>query len=295
MESTTELLAALIAPLARQEGLNATHLEAVRLIRTSESQPRAPIVYEPGIIIVAQGRKRVFLGEQALSYDPNNYLVLSVPLPLECETIASPEAPLLAVSIRTDPAQLGELLIEMEDEEPGPGLVQGIYATALTEDLACATQRLLECLAAERDSRILGPSIVREILYRVLCGEQGGALRAVAARHGRFGQIARVLKHLHSSYAEEQDIESLARAANMSVSNFHHSFKAVTSTSPLQYLKSLRLHKARVLMHQQGLSAAAAADRVGYASASQFSREFKRFFGSSPAADAALPRSAQAA
>jgi AraC-like DNA-binding protein len=283
-------LAELLQTLAIGEGQTPSHLDSVSFFRASQSVPRVPIVYEPSIIIVGQGRKRVFLGEQAFCYDPNNYLVLSVPLPLECETVATPEEPLLSVSIKVDPTTLGELLMEIEDADQSPGLVQGIYSTPLTEDLSCAAERLLECLGSERDSRILGAAIVREILYRVLCGEQGGALRAVAARHSRSGQIARVLKRLHSGYAEELDVETLARDAHMSVSNFHHSFKAVTSTSPLQYLKSLRLHKARVLMQQQGLSATAAANRVGYVSASQFSREFKRFFGISPATDAAQSR-----
>ena len=131
---------------------------------------------------------------------------------------------------------------------------------------------------------------MREITYHVLRGEQGGALRAVAARHSRFGQIARVLRRVHQEYNKELDVESLAREANMSVSSFHHNFKAVTSTSPVQYLKSIRLHKARALMLQGDHNASTAASRVGYSSLSQFSREFKRYFGNSPSNDAAQTR-----
>jgi len=283
--ASTCRLAGLLRTLAIKQGLTPSLLPDVQFIRVDHAIPREPIVYEPSIIIVAQGRKRAFLGDQVYTYDPNNYMVLSVPLPLECETEATEDEPLLAVSIKVDPAVLGELLVEMEDACMVPSMVGAVYSTPLTEDLACATERLLECLHSSMDSRILGAHIVREMTYRVLCGEQGGALRALAARHSRFGQIARVLRRVHQEYDQALDVESLAREANMSVSNFHHNFKAVTATSPLQYLKSIRLHKARMLMMQSGVNASTAAMQVGYASLSQFSREFKRFFGFNPTCD----------
>ncbi len=283
-------IAELIGALAAGEGYSPSFLDAVQFVRVNGAKPREPIVYEPSIIIIGQGRKRVFLGERTYVYDPNNYLVLSVPLPLECETEATPEKPLLGLRIRVDPVALGELLMEMEDGRAPPEMVCGLYATPLTEDLDCAAVRLLETLRSPMDARILGPGLVREITYHVLRGEQGDALRAVAARHSRFGQIARVLRRVHQDYHTELDVESLAREANMSVSSFHHNFKAVTSTSPLQYLKSIRLHKARALMRQGDHNASTAANRVGYSSLSQFSREFKRFFGNSPTGEAAEVR-----
>ncbi|GFE62652.1 AraC family transcriptional regulator [Geobacter sp. AOG2] len=280
-------LAVLLERLATREGFTRSNMEGVTFIRANKSYPRAPVTYDPSIVIVAQGRKRGYLGEQVFTYDPCNYLVLSVPLPFECETEATPQEPLLAVSLKVDPTTLSELLMVMDDESAAHGAVpRGIYSTPLTDDLICAAIRLLECLESPLDSRILGPQIMREITYRVLCGEQGGALRAVAIRHGRFSQIARVLRKIHTDYGNGMDIESLASEANMSVSTFHHTFKAVTSASPLQYLKSIRLHKARLLMVQDGLNASTAAGRVGYESASQFSREFKRFFGNSPVDEA---------
>ena len=283
-------LADLLRVLAPRPGITASLVPEVQLIRADHPVPRAPIVYEPSIIIVAQGRKRVFLGELCYTYDPSNYLVLSVPLPLECETEASPANPLLAVAIRVDPTALGELLLAMDDGHPVPDLMAGVHATPLTEDIACATVRLLECLQSPMDSRLLGSSIVREITYRVLCGEQGGGLRAAAARHGRFSQIARVLRRVHQEYPQELDVETLAREANMSVSNFHHNFKAVTATSPLQYLKRIRLHQARLLILQGEHNVSTAASQVGYSSLSQFSREFKRCFGTSPTHDAGAAR-----
>ena len=192
------------------------------------------------------------------------------------------------MAITVEPTVLGELLLEMEqagqgESFPPRGAVpSGIYSTPLTEGLLDAGVRLLECLRSPVDCRVLGPQVVREIVFRVLQGERGGALRALAARNGSFSQIARALKRLHADYAQPWDVERMAREVGMSVSAFHHNFKAVTSASPLNYLKTLRLHKARMFMLQDGLNASTAASSVGYASPSQFSREFKRFFGSTP-------------
>ncbi|HUW39922.1 MAG TPA: AraC family transcriptional regulator [Rectinemataceae bacterium] len=283
-------LAGLLDLLAAGEGHSPSRLEQVRFIRVTDKSPRGPIVYEPGIIVVGQGRKIGYLGGKVYVYDPNNYLVLSVPLPFECETTAEPGKPFLAVSISMDSGLLGELVAELDDGLAAPESVTGIYSTPLTPELMSATVRLLECLRSETDSRILGRQIVREITYHVLKGPQGIALRAVVARDSRFAQIAKVLRRIHESYSRELSVQSLAEEVNMSVSAFHHNFKAVTSSSPLQYLKSIRLHKARLLMAQEGLGAGLAAEKVGYASPSQFSREFKRFFGESPREDAAKLR-----
>jgi AraC-like DNA-binding protein len=285
-------LVELLGALAIKEGFSPSNLAGVQFIRSNKPFPRMPVVYEPSIVIVGQGKKIGYLGGQVYIYDPYNYLVLSVPLPFECETLATPEEPYLAVSVRVDPVMVGELLIEMDDDIPDKGTAErGIISTPMTDDMISATVRLLECLKSPLDSRILGPHNVREIIYRVLYGEQGGALRALAVRHTRFSQIARVLRRIHTEYDKELDMEFLAGEANMSISTFHHNFKAVTSSSPLQYLKSIRLHKALMLMIRDGLNASAAAGKVGYESASQFSREFKRYFGNSPADEAAKLRS----
>jgi AraC-like DNA-binding protein len=284
-------LVKLLGALAIKEGFSPSNLTGVQFIRSNKPFPRMPVVYEPSIVIVGQGKKIGYLGDQVFTYDPFNYLVLSVPLPFECETLATLEEPYLSVSVRVDPVTVGELLIEMDDDSgAGIAVPRGICSTPLTDELISATVRLLECLQTPIDSRILGPHIVREIIYRVLYGEQGGALRALAVRHSRFSQIARVLRRIHTEYDKEFDIEFLAGEANMSISTFHHNFKAVTSSSPLQYLKNIRLHKALMLMIRDGLNASTAAGKVGYESASQFSREFKRYFGNSPADEAAKLR-----
>jgi AraC-like DNA-binding protein len=274
--------------LALGQGHIPSLLPGVTFIRADKPTQRSPVAYEPSIVLVAQGSKQGYVGDEVFRYDAYNYLVLSVPLPFECRTEASPEKPLLALSIKVDPTSLLELLSTMEETSEHETLVPlGFYASPLNEELISAAVRLLECLHSSTDTRVLGTQIVREIIYRVLCGEQGGALRAVASMNSRFGRIARVLRRIHLDYQNRFDIETLAREVNMGTSTFHSCFKSVTAVSPLQYLKSVRLHKARLLMMQDGLNVSTAAYKVGYESASQFSREFKRFFGNNPIDDAA--------
>ena len=168
-------LVELLGDLAIKEGFSPSNLAGVQFIRSNKPFPRMPVVYEPCIVIVGQGKKIGYLGDQVYVYDPYNYLVLSVPLPFECETQATPEEPYLAVSVRVDPVMVGELLIEMDDDIPDKGSAErGINSTPMTDGMISATVRLLECLKSPLDSRILGPHNVREIIYRVLYGEQGG-------------------------------------------------------------------------------------------------------------------------
>lgn len=285
-------LVSLLGELARGEGFSPSRLPGVKFMRSTRHVPRSPIAYEPSIVIIGQGRKSGHLGGRTFVYDANNYLVLSVPLPFECETEGSPENPLLGVSVGVTPGLVSELALQLGDAAVSrDSRPQGIQSAGLDTALADAAVRLLECLRSDGDAKILGPLIVREITYRVLLGELGHNLHALAAPHTHFGQISRVLNRIHADYARAHDIPELAREAGMSLSTFHEHFKAVTASSPLQYVKNVRLHKARMLMVHEGLTAATAALSVGYESASQFSREFKRFFGAAPAAAAAQLRS----
>jgi AraC-like DNA-binding protein len=286
-KDTRERLASLLGEVAVHEGTHRTPVEGVEVTRRSRSSPRTPVVYRPNIVVVGQGRKRGYLGDKVYQYDPFNYLVLSVPLPAECEWEASPEEPLLLVAINVDPSMLGEMLLEMDEPLPPAGPApRGISTTPMSEELGGAVIRLLECLKSPLDSRMLGRQTVREIVYRVLRGEQGGALRALASRDDHFTRIARVLKYIHAEYARPVGAEEMARRAGMSVSAFHHNFKLVTASSPLQYLKRIRLDQARRLMAHDGYNASTAARAVGYESPSQFSREFKRLFGVTPVEEA---------
>jgi AraC-like DNA-binding protein len=284
-------LASLLNEVAVHEGTHQTLVEGVQVSRVTKPVPRGPVVYQPKILIVGQGRKRAYLGGEIYRYDAYNYLVLSVPLPAECETEASAEEPLLLLAINLEPTMLGEMMLEMDEASPPFGTTpRGISSTPMTEELGGAVIRLLGCLRSPLDSRMLGRQTVREIVYRVLQGEQGGSLRALANRDEHFSRIARVLKHVHVEYATPLGVEDLARKAGMSVAAFHHYFKLVTASSPLQYLKRIRLDQARVLMAHDGYNASTAARAVGYESPSQFSREFKRLFGVTPLEEAEQTR-----
>lgn len=269
-------------------GSSESRLEGVRLFKSTYPIPRKPIVYDPGICIIVQGHKIGYLGGQEFQYDANHYLVTSVTMPFECETFASTEDPLLGLYINIDMSQLHDLIgrlgLRPEIGNAGEkGLPRGIGPAVLDEDMADAITRLLRCLQSETDSQILGPGLVREILYRALCGTQSPVLYSLAMHGGTFSQVAHALKVMQSDYAGKLDVEQLASKARMSASAFHRAFKEITSDSPMQYLKKIRLMKARDLMMQESMKAYIAADKVGYESSSQFSREFKRYFGQSPA------------
>jgi len=285
MESSHQKMSRLLDRLNTSEGMQPSALEGVLFLRANTSYPRVPILYDPCIVIVAQGRKHGYLGERSFIYDSRNYLVLTVPLPFECETEAPPNGPFLGVSIRVDLALLSELAMKME-LRGRPTLVgtgdHSVSATPLEPELVDATVRLLECLQSPNDTAVLGPQIVREIIYRVLCGPQGSALKSLLSLDSGRTQVHRILHRIHAQYARAMDVSALAAEAGMSVSALHHHFKAVTASSPLRYLKTVRLHKARMLMVQDSVGAALAAERVGYESPSQFSREFKRLFGATP-------------
>lgn len=277
----------LVRGLAEQEGCNPTPLPGVLIYRADATLPRTPVMYDPCVLVVAQGAKRGYLGDQVLEYNASSYLVTSVPMPIECEILeASPERPFLAVKLPIDPVVIGELQLSLEDESlPERAVPRGMAASPLTQDLIDATERLLLTFARPRDCRILGPGILREIFYRVLLSEQGFALKAAARRKGQFHKIADVLRAIQEDCRQPLDTAAMARMAGMSKSALHESFRAVTSMSPLQYIKSIRLHEARLMMQSSGVKASAAAYRVGYASASQFTREYKRLFGAPPSID----------
>ena len=278
----------LLMKLSVGQGVRPSALAGVKLMRSDEHHPRTPVLYEPSIVVIAQGYKCGYVGGRALPYDPDHYLALTVPLPFECETHpAGPRRPMLGVSVGVDLATLGEVLLTSGDRRrpPAEAAVRAIYSAPLDDRLGDAAVRLLECLDAPGEAAVLGPQVVREILYRVLHGPHGDGLRALAATHGRLAQIAPTLERMHARPADPVDVASLAEEAAMSSSAFHQHFRAVTATSPLAYLKSVRLHKARLLMAYDGLGAAEAAARVGYESASQFSREYRRLFGEPPARD----------
>ena len=267
-------------------------LPDIQLLYGTQPYARTPVMYRPGIVFLFSGYKIGYINERTFRYDANEYLLLTVPLPFECETFATEDAPLAGLRLDVDILQLQELLMEIgEDTLFRPGIAEsGINSATLSDEILCAAERLLDVMEHPLDARILGKQIIREMLYHVLTGPRGGALMALVSRQTHFSQISRVLKRIEGQYTETLSVDQLAAEANMSLSAFHHNFKSVTSTSPLQYLKAYRLHKARMMMVHDGLKASAAAMQVGYESASQFSREFKRYFGMTPGEDAARLR-----
>ncbi|SIR16366.1 AraC-type DNA-binding protein [Pseudomonas sp. B10] len=291
----TARMVQLMSRLAPLEGYNLSPLDDVRFLRSNRPLTRTPVLYEPGIVILCQGRKRGYLGDEVYVYDAQHYLVVSVPVPFTMETDASETEPMLAVYVRLDFALAGELIQQVDERWEFPtAQPMGMYASPLDEPLHRSTLRFLEVMSNDADAQILGPAMLRELYYRILTGEQGGTLRAAIAQQGQFGKVTRAIHKIHSCYNQHLGVETLAEEAQMSVPNFHLHFRKVTDSSPMQYLKSTRLHQARLLMLRNDLTAAKTAFLVGYESASQFSRDFKRLFGRTPLAEVAWMKQAYA-
>lgn len=285
---TTVHMVQLMSELAPLEGYNLSVLDDVRFLRSNRPLTRTPVLYEPGIVILCQGQKRGYLGDEIYVYDAQHYLVVSVPVPFTMETDASEDQPMLAVYLRLDFALAGELIQQVDEVRGFDATVpRGMYASPMDDALRESTLRFLHIMNDRNDAQILGPAMLRELYYRILSGAQGGTLRAAIAQQGQFGKVTRAIHKIHSCYHEHLDVEALAEEAQMSVPNFHLHFRKVTDTSPMQYLKSTRLHQARLLMLRNDFTAARSAFLVGYESASQFSRDFKRFFGRTPLAEVA--------
>lgn len=277
-------LAARIARLTPNDGMHATELAPLQLLRASSTTQCTPAVYDPAICVVAQGRKHVMLDGERYVYDALHYLVVSVTLPVVGQVIeASPEKPYLCLRLLVNPQEIGALMLETDTRATSnAGIDRGLYSARSTAPLLDAVLRLMRLLDTPQDAPVLAPLAIREIYYRVLIGELGHRLRELATADSRADRIHRAIRVLRTRYSEALRIDELADAACMSASALHHHFKAVTAMSPLQYQKQLRLHEARRLMLSLGLEANAAAHRVGYESASQFSREYKRLFGAPP-------------
>ncbi len=277
-------LTLLLKELATGQGLCPTSLDGVKLARADKNLSRHPVLYEPSIYIVASGKKVGFVAERSFVYDSNNYLVLTVPLPFEVTSEVGQEDPMLGISVRLDSTVVTELASKM-GMPPGEDVIDryaSVQPCPLDDFMSDAAIRLLETLRSQNDATILGPGIVREIVYHALAGPHGRALVAMLNRSGSISKIQAALQWIHREYPEPLNAPKIAEALGMSVSSFHHSFKQITGSSPLQYLKAVRLHKARLYIKYDGLGAAVTAAKVGYESPSQFSRDFKRFFGYPP-------------
>ncbi len=280
-------LSTLIARQAPIVGNFSTLIEGVTLYR--RVAPTAPVsgFYAPSMGFIAQGLKRVTLGEQTYDCDAQCYLLTAVDLPTVAQIIeASADTPYLSILLTLSPHDISQLLIDIElpdsvNSSTHPGMAVSEISLALLNALC----RLVALLDEPENIPALAPLIKREILYRLLIGEQAQRLRQMCSAGSYGHQIGKVISWLKSHYTEALKVEKLAAQVPMAPSTFNHHFRLITSMSPLQYQKQLRLHEARRLMLTDRIDVATAAFRVGYESPSQFSREYKRLFGIPPLRD----------
>lgn len=286
VQTNREELVELIGRTIRADG-TIQPLQGLHLSRSSLPMERLHSVLEPSVCVIAQGSKEVLLGESRYRYDPSHYLLATVELPRVSQVLeASQERPYLSLRLELVPALVSSVMVETGSISPsGPDDVRAIDVSPLDANLLDAFVRLVRLLDCPAEAPILMPLITREITYRLLIGSQGGRLRHLAILGGYTSSIARAVERLRQDFDQPLRIEQIASELGMSVSGFHHHFKAVTAMSPLQFQKQLRLQEARRLMLGEDLDAASAAFRVGYRDASHFNREYKSLFGLPPMRD----------
>jgi AraC-like DNA-binding protein len=276
-----------IATLTEPGELPTTAVQGLALFRRHEPTEPLTGMYEPSICLVAQGAKQVQLGDETYVYDAQHYLLTSVHLPTVVQIIeASNERPFLGLRLKFDLREVSQLMADSNLPPPrSQQSSRGMATGEVTQPLVNAFLRLIDLLDNEQDIPILAPVIQREIVYRLLVGDQGARLRQIAAAGSQSQQIARAIEWIKGNFSKPLRIDDLAEQSSMSTSTFHHHFRAMTALSPLQYQKQLRLQEARRLMLADRLDASTAGFQVGYESPSQFSRDYSRHFGAPPLRD----------
>ena len=286
-------LAALISAYAPHDGAFELHIPGVHAIRRSRTSTELlHAVAEPALCLVAQGAKSVMLGQEVYEYDASRMIAFSVDLPVTAQvTRASYSEPFLAFKLDIDRHKVAELVLKVYPHGlPRVHESRGVYVGQVNVSIINAATRLLELMAEPGDAELLGPLVIDEILIRVLRSPIGVRVAQIGLGESSVYGIAKAVSWLRSNFSQSMKVEELAELAHMSVSSFHQHFKSVTSMSPLQFQKALRLQEARRLMLSTMTDASSASWKVGYQSASQFSREYSRFFGSAPTRDIARLR-----
>jgi AraC-like DNA-binding protein len=287
-QASRDELVELVTRALREDG-TVEPLKGLHLHRSSSPKEPLHSVSDPAFCVIAQGSKEIFLGDERYLYDLSHYLLVTAELPLVGHVLdASKERPYLSLRLELDPTLVGSVMVETDHAASQSRVdVRGIHVGPLDSNLLDAVVRLVRLLDAHAptEAPFLAPLITREIIYRLWMGEQGDRLRYIAALGGYTPPIAKAIERLNKDFDQPLRIDSIARELGMSVSGFHHHFKAVTAMSPLQFQKRLRLQQARRLMLGEGLDAASAAFRVGYHDASHFNREYKSLFGLPPVRD----------
>ncbi|TPJ35091.1 AraC family transcriptional regulator [Mesorhizobium sp. B2-8-3] len=290
METLTEI-AAVIARHVAKDGFHATPVERVTLVRSSTVTMPMPNVYRPQLCLVAQGHKEVTLGDRVFRYAPGRYGVVTYDLPAIGRVVeATPDKPYLCLYLDFDPVMLGDLALRVPLPPGASSPPIGKTVSDAGAGLLDAALRLLRLLDDPAALPVLGPLAEQEILYRLLAGPDGARMRHITSGQGRVAQVGRAIAWIGKNFRGRFSIERLAAEVGMSPSSLHEHFRAVTAMTPLQFQKQLRLQDARSLMLVQDIDATTAAFRVGYESASQFSREYRRHFGEPPARDIARLR-----
>jgi len=282
-----ENIVQLVDKLAKVEGVSKTYLPQVHVYRSSKESGRAPLLYNQGIIFVAQGEKKIYTDKATYTYNPENFLVITVPLPLECEAFNIDGKDLLGVVLDIEIPTLNSIINSMGkkiDFERFNACQKkcGLFTSSADSSFKEIILRLLKSLQDPVDAEVLAHGILKELIFHIMKQESAAPLYALAMKNTNLSKIEVALREMHTNYEKPMDVDSLASVVNMSVSSFHHTFKDVTSSSPIQYLKKLRLNKAKTFISEDGLRVNEAARRVGYESVSQFSREFKRYYGAPP-------------
>lgn len=286
-QSNAGALARLASNIAQTDGDYSTPIPALMVFRRSSATNPMPCIYGLGLALTVQGGKRVTLGDEVFNYGPGQSLITTVDLPVvSYVTRASAAEPYLGMRLELDARAIAQLAAEMEFATPlRVATTRAMSVVTLDEGLQDALIRLIRLLAEPQLISLLAPFIQQEIVVRLLNGEHGPDLRHLVAVGSPSQQIAKVVTWLKQHYTEDMSMDDLAAKAHMSPSTFRQHFRAVAGMSPLQYLKNLRLQDARQLMLNEDLDASSAGMRVGYESASQFSREYSRLFGEPPQRD----------
>ncbi|PQP88839.1 AraC family transcriptional regulator [Paenibacillus sp. AR247] len=273
--------------LLQTDGLHITEIPSLHMMRATATSEPIHSMYAPSLCFIVQGAKSAALGQEIYHYNPTTYLVTSVHLPIKSEiTEASPEVPFIGLHLEFTPDQILDILQHTdlawpEESEPGSGIFVGNTNSQLLDALL----RLVKLFDQPAEIPILAPLITREILFRVLQGEQGHLVKQFAVIGSQAHAVAKAIQLIHRDYSKPLRVEELAKEVNMAASSFHKHFKQVTALSPLQYQKRIRLQEARHLMISEKMGAADAAFQVGYESPSQFSREYARLYGLPPKSD----------
>lgn len=283
-------VAGLVDKFSLGNGIHSTAIDGLNCIKLGEINDRLPSVYTPSLCVIVQGKKRALLHDEIYQYQPSEYLLASVDLPVIGQVIeASQDKPYLCLQIELDLHQLAELIVQTGFSVKNNLTSQrGIFVGNMDAALNDGVLRLVRLLEAPKDIPLLAPMIKREIYYRLLNGQYGQVIAQMTQSGSHMQRISAAIQILKVDYNKPIKIEDLANQVGMSVSSFHSHFKAVTAMSPLQYQKRLRLMEARKIMLAETQDAAATAYRVGYESPSQFSREYARMFGLPPKRDVSL-------